>query len=133
YTLLVWEMNGKPLIAPHGAPLRLVVPGWVGSCSHKWLSRIWIRDKEHDGQGMQGASYRLPSEPIVPGSKPDTSTFKIMTSMPVKSVITSPKNGAKFDKGVREVKLRGAAWDGGKAIKAVEISIDYGASWKAAE
>lgn len=133
YTLLVWEMNGKPLIAPHGAPLRLVVPGWVGSCSHKWLSRIWIRDKEHDGQGMQGASYRMPSEPIVPGSKPDTSTFKIMTSMPVKSVITSPKNGAKFDKGVREVKLRGAAWDGGKAIKAVEISIDYGASWKAAE
>ena len=52
--LIVWEMNGKPLELIHGFPLRLVIPGWPGSVSHKWLTRIWLRDKVHDGQGMGG-------------------------------------------------------------------------------
>jgi sulfite oxidase len=51
-TLIVWAMNGKPLPNIHGGPVRLVVPGWAGSASQKWLTRITIRDKEHDGPGM---------------------------------------------------------------------------------
>ena len=47
-------MNGQPLENIHGGPLRLVHPGWPGSASHKWLSKITLRDKVHDGQGMLG-------------------------------------------------------------------------------
>ena len=57
-TLIVWGMNGQPLPNIHGGPVRLVVPGWAGSASQKWLTRITIRDKEHDGPGMTEFSYR---------------------------------------------------------------------------
>lgn len=56
-----WEMNGKPLEPMHGFPVRLIVPGWPGSLSAKWLSRIWLRDKAHDGVGMGGTSIASPS------------------------------------------------------------------------
>src|SRR5436190_18602251 len=49
YTMIVWAMNGQPLPNIHGGPVRLIVPGWAGSASQKWLTRITIRDKEHDG------------------------------------------------------------------------------------
>jgi DMSO/TMAO reductase YedYZ molybdopterin-dependent catalytic subunit len=58
-TLLIWGMNGRDLPLAHGFPLRILVPGWIGSASQKWLTRIWIRDKEHDGPGMTGLSYRV--------------------------------------------------------------------------
>jgi DMSO/TMAO reductase YedYZ molybdopterin-dependent catalytic subunit len=50
--LIVWAMNGEPLALIHGFPVRLVIGGWPGSVSEKWLTRIWVRDKPHDGQGM---------------------------------------------------------------------------------
>ena len=62
--MLVWEMNGEPLPLAHGGPLRILVPGWPGSCSQKWVTRIWVRDQEHDGQGMTGHSYRVPRHPV---------------------------------------------------------------------
>ncbi len=43
-TMIVWAMNGQPLSNIHGAPVRLVVPGWPGSASQKWLTKITIRD-----------------------------------------------------------------------------------------
>lgn len=132
HSLLVWAMNGKPLENIHGAPLRLIHPGWPGSASHKWLSRITLRDKVHDGQGMLGASYRVAIKPMVPGGKADDSNFKILESMPVRSIVTNPANGAKLTAGARELKLRGAAWAGDYAVKAVELSIDFGASWQRA-
>ena len=82
--LLVWEMNGKPLEPIHGFPLRLIIPGWPGSVSAKWLTRIWLRDKVHDGQGMGGTSYRVAIKPMLPGSKADESNFKDLESMPVR-------------------------------------------------
>jgi sulfite oxidase len=132
HTLLVWAMNGEPLPNIHGGPLRLVVPGWPGSASHKWLSRIWVRDKVHDGQGMLGTSYRVAIKPMVPGSKADDSNFKILESMPVRSIVTNPANGTKLAAGTREVKLRGAAWDGDSAVQRLDVSIDYGATWQPA-
>ena len=131
HTLLVWAMNGQPLPNIHGGPLRLVVPGWPGSASQKWLSRIWIRDKVHDGQGMLGASYRVAIKPMVPGSKADDSNFKILESMPVRSIITNPANGTKLATGTRELKLRGAAWDGDSEVRRVDVSSDFGATWNA--
>jgi DMSO/TMAO reductase YedYZ molybdopterin-dependent catalytic subunit len=133
HSLLVWAMNGKPLENIHGGPLRLIHPGWPGSTSHKWLSKITLRDKVHDGQGMLGASYRVAIKPMVPGSKADDSNLKILESMPVRSIITSPANGSKLAAGVRELKLRGAAWAGDDTVKAVDVSTDFGTSWQRAK
>jgi DMSO/TMAO reductase YedYZ molybdopterin-dependent catalytic subunit len=130
HTLLVWAINGEPLPNVHGGPLRLIVPGWAGSASHKWLTRIWIRDREHDGPGMTGTSYRVPIKPMVPGDKADPKNFKVLESMPVRSIITSPMNGAKFAAGTKEVKLRGAAWAGDLTVSRIDVSTNYGASWQ---
>jgi DMSO/TMAO reductase YedYZ molybdopterin-dependent catalytic subunit len=53
-TLLAFEMNGEPLSFLHGAPLRMVAPGFPGSAWQKWLARIELRDREHDGEKMRG-------------------------------------------------------------------------------
>ena len=95
-SMIVWAMNGQPLPNIHGGPVRLIVPGWAGSASQKWLTRITIRDKEHDGPGMGGTSYRLTIKPMVPGDKADPKNFNILESMPVRSIITNPANGAKL-------------------------------------
>ena len=107
HSLIVFAMNGEPLPNIHGGPLRLVIPGWPGSLSHKWLTRITIRDREHDGQGMTGTSYRVPNKPMVPGGKADEKDFRILESMPVRSIITAPANGTRLPAGTREVALRG--------------------------
>jgi sulfite oxidase len=131
--LIAWAMNGQDLPPVHGFPLRLVIAGWPGSLSEKWLTRIWVRDKVHDGQGMGGTSYRVPVKPIVPGANDDGKTFRELESMPVRSIITDPANGATFGAGNRELKLRGAAWAGDYTVKDVAVSIDYGASWQKAK
>ena len=110
--LIVWAMNGEPLSNIHGGPVRLIIPGWPGSVSSKWLTRIWVRDKVHDGPGMGGTSYRVAIKPMIPGGKPDENNFRDLESMPVRSIITSPANGTKLAGNVRELNLRGAAWDG---------------------
>ena len=96
--LIVWAMNGEPLPNIHGGPVRLIIPGWPGSLSAKWLTRIWVRDREHDGPGMGGTSYRVAIKPMIPGDKPDMKNFRDLESMPVRSIITSPANGAKLSR-----------------------------------
>jgi len=132
HTLLVWGMNGQPLPNIHGGPLRLVVPGWAGSASQKWLTKITLIDKEHDGPGMTEFSYRVPIKPMIPGDKGDPKNFKILESMPVRSVVTSPANGAKIAAGTKELELRGAAWAGDLTVKQVDVSTDFGATWQKA-
>lgn len=131
--LIAYAMNGQPLPNIHGGPVRLVIPGWPGSLSHKWLTRIVIRDREHDGQGMTGTSYRVPANPMVPGGKVDEANMRILESMPVRSILTSPGNGARIAKGTRDVALRGAAWAGDYSVAKVEVSADFGATWHPAE
>ena len=127
-TLIVWAMNGQPLPNIHGGPVRLIVPGWPGSASQKWLTRICVRDKEHDGPGMTEFSYRVAIKPMVPGDKGDPANFRILESMPVRSIITNPANGAKLAAGTKELKLRGASWAGDLTVKQVDISTDFGAT-----
>jgi sulfite oxidase len=131
--LLVWAMDGQPLPNIHGGPLRLLIPGWPGSVSEKWLTRIWIRDKVHDGAGMGGTSYRVAIKPMIPGDKPDEANFRDLESMPVRSIITNPANGTKLPAGTRELRIRGASWAGDKTVKQVDVSLDYGASWQRAK
>lgn len=131
--LIVWAMNGQPLPNIHGGPVRLLIPGWPGSVSAKWLNRIWIRDKVHDGPGMGATSYRVTIKPMVPGDKPDEKNFKDLESMPVRSIITNPADGSKLAAGTRELKLRGASWAGDFEVRQVDLSIDYGATWHRAQ
>ena len=133
FSIIAFQVNGEPIPLIHGGPVRVIYPGWAGSASHKWLTRIWIRDREHDGPGMTGTSYRYPTAPIVPGSKHDGKGFAILESMPVRSVITSPANGTELPDGTRRIDLRGAAWAGDLAVRTVEVSIDYGSSWQKAD
>lgn len=131
HTLIVFKMNGKDLPLIHGGPVRMIVPGWAGSASTKWLTRIWVRDKVHDGPGMGGFSYRLVKTPIVPGSKGDPKDTVILEAMPVRAVISFPADGAKLAS--RKLDLRGHAWAGENEVKTVDISIDYGVTWKPAK
>ncbi|WP_245444080.1 sulfite oxidase [Microvirga sp. KLBC 81] len=131
HTLLAWTMNGEPLPFIHGGPLRLIVPGWPGSLSQKWLKRIWIRDREHDGPGM--TSYRVPVHPLPPGSDGTHGETRILESMPVRSIITAPAHGSSHEAGTRTIMVRGAAWAGDDAVTRVDCSIDGGATWVSAQ
>ena len=126
-TLIAFAQNGRPIHQMNGAPLRLVVPGWPGSCSQKWLTRIWLRDRVHDGAKMTGTAYRLPSRPLAPGAPLDESDFVIIGAMPVKSLITHPANGHRT--AARALEVRGHAWAGERTVKSVRLSIDFGATW----
>jgi len=130
-TLIAWQLNGKDIPEFHGYPLRLVIGGWPASVSGKWLSRISVRNKVHDGAKMEGHSYRMPKSPVAPGEDvPQTDEyFKIIESMPVKSLITFPKSGAMITPD-QELTLRGHAWAGDHSVKKMEVSIDFGATWK---
>ena len=98
-TLIAWAVNGKDIPLIHGYPLRLVIGGWPASVSGKWLHTIAVRNKVHDGAKMEGHSYKMPSRPVQPGEKvaETPENFRIIESMPVKSLITYPMSGAMFD------------------------------------
>lgn len=129
HNLIAFEQNGAPIHPMNGAPLRLVIPGWPGSVSHKWLTRIWVRDQVHDGEKMTGTSYRVPEYPVAPGEEVPKSAFKIIESLPVKSIITYPQNGIELPASAPRLAVRGHAWAGDNKVTAVDVSIDFGATW----
>ncbi|MBK9763530.1 MAG: sulfite oxidase [Flavobacteriales bacterium] len=127
-TLIAFAMNGKDIPLAHGFPLRLVAGGWPASVSGKWLKRIAVRDKVHDGPKMTGDSYKVPIEPVEPGTEVPEEKLRIIESMPVKSLITYPKSGASLVPG-QKLNVRGHAWAGDLAVKEMHVSIDFGTTW----
>lgn len=127
-TLLAFQMNGKDIPLAHGYPLRLIAGGWPASASGKWVNRISIRDREHDGAKMTGTSYRVPCKPVAPGEKVKDEDMCIIESMPVKSLITYPKSGAIIESGDK-LNIRGHAWAGELEVRQLEYSIDFGSTW----
>jgi sulfite oxidase len=111
-TLVAWAMNGEDIPAIHGGPLRLVVPGYPGSAWQKWIGRIEIRDRVHDGRLME--EYRIDGE--------------VIEEMPVNCVITRPANGFEIASG-QPLRIGGYAWSGRSGIRKVGVSVDGGASW----
>jgi DMSO/TMAO reductase YedYZ molybdopterin-dependent catalytic subunit len=111
--LLAYEMNGQPLPARHGYPLRLIVPGWYGVASVKWLTEIQLTREAFDGY-FQVDRYHIGGQPV--------------TLQAVRSVITQPRAEAAVTPG--EVVVRGMAWSGAAPIARVEVSID-GQPWQA--
>jgi len=128
HTLVAWAMNGEAIPVLNGFPLRLVVPGWPGSCSQKWLTRIMLRDRVHDGPKMGGQSYRTPAYPVAPGTEAPDEDMEIIRAMPVKSLITFPETGQTRGAGAA-FEVRGHAWAGERAVSAVDVSIDFGRRW----
>ena len=126
-TLLAWEMNGKPLTAEHGFPLRVVAPGWAGDSWIKWLTRIELLDHEHEGFWMKTA-YRHPAKHMEPGAVVSTDALVPVTDLNVKSVIAAPGPWAK--PGI--VTVQGVAWSNASPVRKVEISADGGRTWNAA-
>ncbi len=127
-TLLAFQMNGADIPLAHGHPLRLVAGGWPASVSGKWLNRISIRNQVHDGAKMGGSSYRVPCYPVAPGEEVKEEDMCIIESMPVKSLITYPKSGARLSEG-KKLDIRGHAWAGELKVAHMAYSIDFGATW----
>lgn len=125
-TLIAFAMNGRPLDALHGAPLRIVAPGFPGSAWQKWLSRILVLDQEHAGAKMTGTDYRMPRRPLQPGEALGTVPFDTITDMAVKSLITNLADGFEAQ-GALDV--LGWAWSGHTPLARVEVSVDGGARW----
>ena len=119
-TLLVYEMNGEPLPQAHGFPLRLMVSGWYGMNSVKWLAGIHVLDHEFKGFYMTDR-YMTQNEPGNPVP------YRYYTKLRVKSIITNPLPGEIIP--VSGYTLAGAAWSGEESISKIEISTDGGANW----
>lgn len=116
--LIVYAMNDAPLPAAHGGPVRLLVPGWAGIASTKWLNRLEVWDRPFTGE-YQGDLYVVFDE--------DETPVAPISHMPVKSIIRSPANGDCVIAG--PLVVDGFAWSGMAGIERVEISTNDGASW----
>ncbi len=127
-SLIAWGFNNQDIPYQNGFPLRLVTAGWPASTCGKWLTKIVIRNKVHDGSKMLGQSYRVPCHPVAPGTRVPDSEMCIIGSMPVKSLITNPRSGITHEL-KRPCSFRGKAWAGELQVAAIDVSIDFGASW----
>jgi DMSO/TMAO reductase YedYZ molybdopterin-dependent catalytic subunit len=122
--LLAYAMNGRPLPPQHGFPLRLVVPGWYGMTSVKWLDRITVLERPFEGY-QQAHGYRIRQVPDEPGDP--------VSRMLPRSLIVPPgipdfvTRERRLEPG--PVTVRGRAWSGLGPIERVEVSADGGASW----
>lgn len=128
-TLIATHMNGAPLTKHHGFPARALVPGWIGSASCKWLTEIKVLESEFVGNFMN-PGYRIPNQPVKPGDTVKPEDTHPVTGLNVKSVISSPLDGATV-KGSR-LAIHGAAWAGEADLVKVEVSTDGGANWNLA-
>lgn len=128
-TLLATRMNGAPLPLLHGAPLRLITPGWMGESCMKWLTTLTLAEEEAKGYYMETA-YRYPVRPVTPGEPVSPQELRPVEAMTVKSLVTFPAEGAAVSRG--SATIEGVAWTGEGRITAVEVSLDEGRSWQAA-
>jgi DMSO/TMAO reductase YedYZ molybdopterin-dependent catalytic subunit len=122
-TILAWAMNGELLEHLHGAPVRLLVPGWSGNWSVKWLRRLELLEQPPDCWYHYNFYYY--------GSSPNDPDKELITTIGVKSIVTYPRDDqTTLPRGTHM--LRGRAWSGGGAIARVEVSVDGGETWHAA-
>jgi DMSO/TMAO reductase YedYZ molybdopterin-dependent catalytic subunit len=119
--LIAVEMNGQPLPLDHGAPARLIVPGWYGMASVKWLSEIEAIEETFSGWFQKDRYvFRQGPDEVFP-----------VGLMRVRSLITSPGEGTQLPIG-RDVEIQGLAWAGASPVARVEVSVDGGQRWHSA-
>jgi DMSO/TMAO reductase YedYZ molybdopterin-dependent catalytic subunit len=117
--LLAYEMNGDPLPADHGFPVRLVVPGWVGVASIKWVGQIEVADRPL-ASPWNTTWYRITGSDHPPNGSP-------LTTPTVKSVFELPWD-ATLPVGTA-ISLTGRSWSGEAPIRRVDVSTDGGRHW----
>lgn len=132
--MLAWSMNGEDLPFLNGYPLKLIVPGYFGTYWVKHLSEIDVIDHVFDGHDafFMTRGYRVPDNEcscVPPGTTPQST--RPISTLPVRSFITSVLAGGVLPAG-RPVDLSGVAFDGGSGIRAVDVSIDGGKTWRGA-
>jgi sulfite oxidase len=125
-TLLAYEMNGVPLLPAHGFPLRLLVPGYVGARSVKWLAHICVQDQASDNYFQQVAYRLIPPHPVPEGMNPGV----MLGDLPITSVICEPEPDAVVGAGL--VRVRGCAFGGARKVIRVDLSADGGSTWQCA-
>ncbi|MDP2323241.1 MAG: molybdopterin-dependent oxidoreductase [Gammaproteobacteria bacterium] len=133
-TLIALEMNGEQLPPLHGAPARLVVPGWTATYWIKHLASIELLNAPFDNFWVK-TGYRIPT-----GAFPGLATFASqettantpITEIAINSLITTPAPAAPLAPGAA-IDVRGMAWDGGHGLKRVEWSLNRGTTWNAAQ
>jgi DMSO/TMAO reductase YedYZ molybdopterin-dependent catalytic subunit len=128
-TIVAYELNGQPIPPVHGFPLRAIVPGWEGAYSLKWLNRLQVSATPSDSFWV-ASGYRFPTKRVAPGSAVAPEDMAPLMGMAVKTLITTPLEGATAAPG--SIKVGGFAWSGGGEIKAVDISVDHGVTWRPA-
>ncbi|MDQ3670949.1 MAG: sulfite oxidase [Actinomycetota bacterium] len=126
--LLAYEVNHVSLPPQHGFPLRLLVPGWYGMTSVKWLARISLLDTAFDGHQMRH-SYRLRQEEDEVGEP--LSRMQVRALMAPPGIPEFPSRARLLKAG--ECVLEGRAWSGHAEIAGVEVSTDGGETWADAE
>ena len=119
-TVLAWAHNGEFLTHVHGAPLRLVVPGWAGNWWVKWIREIEVMDR------MPDLYYQ--THYFVDGNSPEDPDKTMLTALGVKTLIKYPRDeDSPLPRGSHAV--RGLAWSGQGKIVRVEVSTDGGETW----
>ncbi|MEK7814861.1 MAG: sulfite oxidase, partial [Chloroflexota bacterium] len=126
--LLAYQMNGEPLPPQHGYPLRLIVPGWYGMASVKWLDRIEAIAEPFRGYQMVG-SYRYSQTADDPGEP--VSLIRVRALMVPPGIPDFLTRTRLVEAG--PVTLTGRAWAGGAGMARVEVSEDGGATWLEAQ
>ena len=131
--LLAYEMNGKPLPPVHGAPLRLVVPGYIGARSVKWLSRITVQE-EPSSNYFQSKAYRL-FPPTMDAGNVDWDSGLMLGTFNVNSLICEPmgKETEGTTLAAGPVTVRGWAFAGERSVERVDLSTDGGRTWLVAD
>lgn len=130
--LLAYEMNGEPLPAEHGAPLRVVVPGVVGVRNVKWVGHIELSKEEAQGTWQRGMAYKGFAPNVKDAKTVDVEALHSMQEMPVQSSIVLPKPGDETE--LDDIEVKGFAWSGGgRSIIRVDVSLDDGRTWMTAD
>ena len=124
--LIAWEMNGGPLPAVHGAPVRVVVPGYIGARSVKWLDCV-TASVHPSANYFQETAYRLVPADGIPGPGIGLSLGPVALN----SAILAPTDGTTVPVGPTDV--HGYAYAGDRGIARVDVSLDEGATWTEAE
>ncbi|KAL4917811.1 hypothetical protein BDW62DRAFT_217822 [Aspergillus aurantiobrunneus] len=136
--LLAYEMNDHPIPPDHGYPLRLMLPGWVGARSVKWLAKVWITDYENDSFYHIYDNRQLPSFVTDVESEIAETMFRhpstMCTKQTLNSVVVRPEQGERINladvRRDESYRVEGYAYNGsGNEIVRVEISIDGGDNW----
>ena len=136
--LLAYEMNDHPIPPDHGYPLRLMLPGWVGARSIKWLTKVWVTEFENDSYYHIYDNRQLPS--FVTDAESETAKIMyhhpstLCTQQMLNSVIVKPSQGEKINladmKKGKTYRIEGFAYNGGgNEIDRVEVSLNGGDTW----